>query len=257
VLNQLGQLAGKLPAQPEISLFLDAAATPAQKQALNVRLKQADIASARFVDKDAALASLVKAQQLEDISAGLPRNPLPDAWVIRPTNATRATLQTLQTQLAKQPGVAESQLDSAWAERLQAGLQLGRSVVWLLAGLFAIALVAISGNAIRAQVLSRRDEIQISRLIGATDHHIRRPFLYLGAVQGLLGGAAACGVVALAGWALGAPVARLSALYGSAFQLAAPAPAEWLAVLAFTTGFGWLGAGLSVNRALAKVESAQ
>lgn len=255
VLAQVSDLASSLPAQPEISLFLAPDATPGQKQALAARLKQPDIAHARFVDKDTALAGLAKAQRLEDITAGLPHNPLPDAWIVRPADTSRRALHDLRAQLAKQPGVAESQLDSAWADRLQAGLQVGRNLVWLLAGLFAIALVAISGNAIRAQVLARRDEIQISRLIGATDRHIRRPFLYLGAVQGLLGGLAACGVVALAGWALSAPVARLAALYGSSFQLAPPNLIELLSVLAFTTGFGWLGAWLAVSRTLAKVES--
>ncbi|MEQ1662789.1 MAG: permease-like cell division protein FtsX [Thiobacillus sp.] len=257
VLAQVSQLASSLPAQPEISLFLAPEASPGDKHALAARLKQADIAHARFVDKNIALARLAKAQRLEDVTAGLSNNPLPDAWIVRPADTSRSALQDLHKQLAKHPGVAESQLDSAWADRLQAGLQVGHNLVWLLAGLFAIALVAISGNAIRAQVLARRDEIQISRLIGATDRHIRRPFLYLGAAQGLLGGLAACGVVALAGWALNAPVTRLAALYGSSFQLAPPSLLEVLAVLAFTTAFGWLGSWIAVSRTLAKVESGQ
>jgi cell division transport system permease protein len=153
--------------------------------------------------------------------------------------------------------VAETHLDSQWADRLQAALAIGRTGVWLLAGLFAIALVAISGNAIRALVLSRRDEILVSRLIGATDRYIRRPFLYLGALQGLLGGLAAGGILALAGWMLRAPVAHLASLYGSAFDLAPPTGIEIVLVLALTTLFGWLGAWISVARALHQVEAAR
>lgn len=257
MLDNLNRLAGNLPAQPEISLFLDAGISPAQNQAIAARLKQSDIAQARHVSKDEALAALSSSQDLADITAGLTENPLPDAWVVRPEASSREELTRISEVLAKLPGVAETHLDSQWAERLQAALSIGRTGVWMLAGLFAIALVAISGNAIRAQVLVRRDEIQVSRLIGATDRYIRRPFIYLGALQGLLGGLAAGGVLALAGWQLHTPVEHLANLYGSAFRLLPPTSGEIAVVLGLTTLFGWLGAWISVTRALRQVESAR
>jgi cell division transport system permease protein len=257
LLDNLNRLAGNLPAQPEISVFLDAEASAAQKQALTARLKMPDIAEARFAPKEEALATLSMAQDLADITAGLTENPLPDAWVVRPRATSREELAKLSDQLATLPGVAETHLDSQWAERLQAALTIGRTSVWLLAGLFAIALIAISGNAIRAQVLSRRDEILVSRLIGATDRYIRRPFLYLGALQGLLGGLASGGVLALAGWMLHPPVAHLASLYGSAFHLLPPTATEIAVVLGLTTLFGWLGAWISVARALRQVEASR
>jgi len=255
-LGHLDRLAGDLPAQPEISIFLDAEASNAQKQAIAARLKQTDIAEARYVPKDEALAALSAAQGLADITAGL-ANPLPDAWVVRPQTASRAELARVAADLGKLPGVAEIHLDSQWADRLQAALAIGRTGVWLLAGLFAIALVAISGNAIRAQVLARRDEILVSRLIGATDRYIRRPFLYVGALQGLLGGLAAGGVLAVVGTLLRAPVEHLAGLYGSAFHLLPPTATEIVAVLGLTALFGWLGAWLSVTRALRQIEAAR
>jgi cell division transport system permease protein len=257
LLDNLNRLAGNVPAQPEISVFLDADASAPQKQALTARLKMPDIAEARFAPKEEALATLSMAQDLADITAGLTENPLPDAWVVRPRATSREELAKLSDQLATLPGVAETHLDSQWAERLQAALTIGRTSVWLLAGLFAIALIAISGNAIRAQVLSRRDEILVSRLIGATDRYIRRPFLYLGALQGLLGGLAAGGVLALAGWMLHPPVAHLASLYGSAFNLLPPTATEIAIVLGLTTLFGWLGAWISVARALRQVEASR
>jgi cell division transport system permease protein len=254
-LGHLDRLAGDLPAQPEISVFLNVEASTAQEQRIAARLKQPDIAEARFVPKDEALATLSTAQDLVDITAGLTQNPLPDAWVVRPQTTSREELARIAADLGKLPGVAETHLDSQWADRLQAALAIGRTGVWLLAGLFAIALVAISGNAIRAQVLARRDEILVSRLIGATDRYIRRPFLYVGALQGLLGGLAAGGVLAVAGTLLRAPVERLAGLYGSAFHLLPPTAIEIVAVLGLTTLFGWLGAWLSVTRALHQVEA--
>ena len=257
VLGNLSRLAGDLPAQPEISVFLDTEVSSAQKQAIAARLKQADIVSAHLVSKDAALAALSAEQGLADIAAGLTQNPLPDAWVVRPLASARDELAQVAAELSKLPGVAETHLDSQWADRLQAALAIGRTGVWLLAGLFAIALVAISGNAIRAQVLTRRDEILVSRLIGATDRYIRRPFLYLGALQGLLGGLAAGGVLAVAGAVLRAPVERLAGLYGSTFHLLPPTWLEIACVLGMTTLFGWLGAWISVTRALQQAEAAR
>lgn len=255
VLGNLNQLAGDLPAQPEISVFLDAEASAVQKQALTARLKQPDIAQARYVPRDEALATLSTAQDLSDITAGLTQNPLPDAWVVRPRTTSREGLARVADDLSKLPGVAETHLDSQWAERLQAALAIGRTSVWLLAGLFAIALIAISGNAIRAQVLARRDEIHVSRLIGATDRYIRRPFLYVGALQGLLGGLAAGGVLAIAGGVLRAPVTHLAGLYGSTFHLQPPTLIDIAVVLGLTTLFGWLGAWLTVARSLRQVEA--
>lgn len=256
-LANLGQVVGGLPAQPEISVFLDTKVSDGDRQTLSTRLKQPDIAAARYVPRDEALAALSASQDLADISAGLTQNPLPDAWVVRPQATSREDLARVADELGKLPGVAETHLDSLWADRLQAALAIGRAGVWLLAGLFAIALVAISGNAIRAQVLARRDEILVSRLIGATDRYIRRPFLYLGALQGLFGGLAAIGVLAVAGWILRAPVDRLAALYGSTFHLLPPTGIETAAVLGLTVLFGWLGAWLSVTRALRQVETAR
>ena len=254
-LVNLSRLAGDLPAQPEISVFLDARIAPAQQSAIAARLKQPDIAAARFVSRDEALSDLIAAQDLGDVTAGLASNPLPDAWVVRPRDTTRAAMTHIAAELGALPGVAETHLDSQWADRLQAALALGRAGVALLAALFAIALVAISGNAIRALVLARRDEIQVSRLIGATDRYIRRPFLYLGALQGLLGGLAAGTVLAGAGLWLRTPVEHLSSLYGSNFHLLPPSPPEIAVVLGFTTLFGWLGAWLSVTRSLRQVEA--
>ena len=256
-LDNLGRAAGKLPALPEISVFLATDAAPGARKAIEARLKQTDIAQARFVSRDEALARLSTEQDLSDVTAGLTENPLPDAWVVRPVDASQTTLTRLANELGTLPGVAETHLDSQWAERLAALLSIGHTIVWLLATLFAVALAAISGNAIRAQVLARRDEIQVSRLIGATDRHIRRPFLYLGAIQGLQGGAAALAVLAMAGWMLQAPVTHLATLYGSTFHLSPPGLSELALVGGLPALFGWLGAWVSVAGALRQVESAR
>ena len=256
LLSNLDRLAGDLPAQPEISVYLATDISPAERDAIAARIQRhPGLAMQRFVPRDEALKSLAQSQNLDDIIAGLETNPLPDAWVIRPTVTTPERMAQLQAEFRQLPGVEQVYMDSAWAQRLHAALDLGRTMVELLAALLGIAMVAISGNAIRALILAKRDEIEVSRLIGATDRYIRRPFLFLGGLQGLLGGLAAAGVLAGAGLLLEPYVARLAALYGSQYQLWPPTLLEISIALAVTTLLGWLGAWFTVARTFHQVET--
>lgn len=256
ILSNLDRLAGDLPAQPEISLYLATDISPAARDAIAARIQRhPGLAMQRFVPRDEALKALGQSQNLDDIIAGLEANPLPDAWVIRPTVTTPERMTQLQAEFKQLPGIDQVHVDSAWAQRLHAALDLGRTVVLLLAVLLGIAMVAISGNAIRALILAKRDEIEVSRLIGATDRYIRRPFLFLGGLQGLLGGLAATGVLAGAGLLLEPYVARLAALYGSQYQLWPPTLLEFAVALAVTTLLGWLGAWFTVARTFHQVET--
>src|SRR5205814_4046414 len=127
--------------------------------------------------------------------ASLGRNPLPDAFVV---TSQSESLETLATELAKLPGVAHVQADTLWARRLAALARIGRLGFGLLAALLGAGLFAVTFNTIRLQILTQREEIEVSKLIGATDAFIRRPFYYLGLLQGLAGGAMAVGIVAAA-----------------------------------------------------------
>jgi cell division transport system permease protein len=112
----------------------------------------------------------------------------------------------------------------------------------------------VTFNTIRLQILTQRDEIEVSKLIGATDAFIRRPFHYLGLLQGLAGGALALALVAALLAALNAEVRPLAESYGSGFRFGfLPLPGA-AAVLALAGGLGWLGAHLSVSRHLRQIE---
>ncbi len=89
-------------------------------------------------------------------------------------------IDKLSSDLAKLPGVAHVQADAAWARRLAAAASVGRVALWLLTALLGFGLVAVTFNTIRLQILTQRDEIEVSKLIGATDAFIRRPFYYWG-----------------------------------------------------------------------------
>jgi len=134
--------------------------------------------------------------------------------------------------------------------RLDGLLRLGRTGVVLLAGLLGMALIAVTFNTIRLQILTQRDEIELCRLIGATHSYIRRPFFYLGSMLGALGGLAALGIV-IGGLAyLNRDLGALAGFYGSDLRLSLPTPREMAIVLIIAAALGWLGAHLSVSRHL-------
>ena len=204
----------------------------------------------RFIPRAQAFEELKRTPAWRTCWTSLPRNPLPDAFVATVQGNRPEWLESLRSEASGWPRIEHVQLDSDWARRLDAALRVGRTLTLLLAGLLACALVAVTFNTIRLQILTRRDEIEVSGLIGATKPFIRRPFLYFGAIQGLAGGFTAWLVVAGAVWILNRDLAGLAALYASAWRLRALSAADAASLLAFSAGLGWLGASLSVSRHL-------
>ena len=145
-------------------------------------------------------------------------------------------------------------MDTEWVGRFLAMLEIIRRVVALAAGLLAIGVVIIVGNTIRLDIQNRRDEIEVAKLIGATDSFIRGPFLYTGFWYGLLGGLLAFGLVALALLALEGPVRRLAGLYASGFRLQGLGLAGALALSLGGAALGWLGSWVSATRNMRRIE---
>ena len=254
-LNNLQTFSRQLSSDPQVSIFMAIDAGAADVAAVEQRLKSnAEIGKVEFISREQALARLKRGAGLADVLANLGRNPLPDAFVVTARSNDPAILEGLHEQARKWPKVEHVQLDAEWARRLDAALNVGRALVTLLAGLLAIALVAVTFNTIRLQILTRRDEIEVSKLIGATNPFIRRPFLYFGALQGLAGGLAAWAIVAAAVLVLNNQLADLSGLYGTIVKLEWPSFGDTLILLGFSAALGWVGALLSVSRHLWQIE---
>ena len=250
-LNNLQTFSRQLSSDPQVSIFMAIDAGAADVAAVEQRLKSnAEIGKVEFISREQALARLKRGAGLADVLANLGRNPLPDAFVVTARSNDPAILEGLHEQARKWPKVEHVQLDAEWARRLDAALNVGRALVTLLAVLLAIALVAVTFNTIRLQILTRRDEIEVSKLIGATNPFIRRPFLYFGALQGLAGGLAAWAIVAAAVLVLNIQLADLSGLYGTIVKLEWPSFGDTLILLGFSAALGWMGALLSVSRHL-------
>jgi cell division transport system permease protein len=252
LLESLRAVSGRVALEPQLSVFLRPEAKRADAEALG-RVLRADprVARLRFVPREETLKELGAVEGMAEVIASLGRNPLPDAFVV---TTGEAALEPLAADLARLPGVAHVQADALWARRLAALERLGRLGLVLLAALLGAGLVAVTFNTIRLQILTQRDEIEVSKLIGATDAFIRRPFYYFGLLQGLAGGAFALGIVAALLAALNSELRPLADSYGSTWRFGF-LPAEGAAgVLALSGALGWLGAHLSVSRHLRDIE---
>jgi cell division transport system permease protein len=254
VLDNLRQLGQNTSGAQQISIFLDLDASKKDVTEIENRLRQLAGSQWRFVPRDEALTRLKGSEGMAEIVASLPRNPLPDAFILDLGERTPEALESLRQDILGWPNVAHVQLDSAWVKRFDAFIRLGKLAVTLLAGIFAAGLVAVTFNTIRLQVMAQSAEIEVARLIGATDAFIRRPFYYFGALQGVLGGLLAGALVLLALHLVTPLVGELAALYSGSFRLMAPAPLALLALAAAGGVLGWLGAQLSVSLSLRQLD---
>lgn len=255
LLKNVQALAEQLPAKPEISLFLAANSNDKTIENLRTRLAQhPDIANSRFISRDAALQQMQQDSALGDVIEGLDRNPLPDAFIVAPRIDSATALKTLRDELAQWEGIALVQLDSDWAYKLEALIALGRMLALILGSLLSLALVAVTFNTIRLQILTQREEIEVARLIGATNAFIRQPFLFFGAIQGLLGGIVTLLILAVGIRLANVPLAEVARLYGSDFRIHALGWDDSLSLLLFSVYLGWLGAWLSVSRHLSRIQ---
>jgi cell division transport system permease protein len=260
LLDNVRPMSETLSVDPEISIFLKQDTPRDQAEALAVQLRQTvkdKQAKIVFTPREKALDSLKDKNGLADVLATLGDNPLPDSYVLKLDAFRNAQAGGDVDQLAEQiralPGVDTVQVDSAWVKRLAALINILRLALLLLAATLGTVVVAVIFNTIRLQVLTQREEILVSKLIGATDSFIHRPFYYTGALLGLGAGALALGAVTAALRPLNTAIAEFARLYASEFQLAPLPPAAMAALLALSATLGLIAARLSVKRHTARL----
>ncbi len=240
----------------EISVYLEKGVSGERAQAIQKELERRDdVATVRLVTPAQALAEFRVNSGFGSALDALADNPLPTTLLVTPSLAASTTEGTtaLKTAIGAIAGVATAQLDSEWVQRLDAILELLRRVVLLTAALLAIGVLLIIGNTIRLDIANRRAEIEVMKLVGATDRFARRPFLWTGFWYGLSGGLIAIGLVAVVEFAIGGPTARLAALYGSSFQLNGLAWPTVGGTVLGAAGLGWIGAWLTASQHIREI----
>jgi len=260
LLDNVRPMSEQLSVDPEISVFVKQDTPRDQAEALAVQLRQTlpdKQAKIIFTSREKALESMREKSGLADVLTTLGENPLPDSYVLK-LDAFRLAqsggdVDQLAEQIRALPGVDTVQVDSAWVKRLAALLNILHLGLLLLAVTLGTVVVAVIFNTIRLQVMTQREEILVSKLIGATDSFIHRPFYYTGALLGLCAGALALGAVALALRPLNTAIAEFARLYASEFQLTPLQPPMMAGLLALSAGLGLIAALLSVQRHLSRL----
>lgn len=241
----------------EITLFLRKDLTQQEVDTVHKRLSLSSaIESVRWIDKQQALSEFKEQSGFGDALAALQQNPLPDVLIVTPVAAQRsaAAARQLLSQLQQEREVAEARLDLDWLTRLEAILAVIRHGLSALALLLCVAVVLIVGNTIRLNINSKRDEIMVMKLVGATDAYIQRPFLYTGIWYGLVGGVIAWVATALIIWWISGTVAHVSELYQSQFRIEGLNFIEMMVLWLVAIGLGLLGSYLAVRKHVRTIE---
>lgn len=237
--------------EPHVSVYLslDASAEDAKRVEQAIR-GEPDVMAVTYVPRAQALAELQASTHLAEVLAALDTNPLPDAFTVRMRSTDPASLAKVRTAWAALPKVDQVAADFEWSERLARWARLGEHLVGGAGLLLAAAVVFIVAHLVRLQVLTRREEIEVSQVIGATSADVRRPFLYHGALQGLLAGALAVALAAaFAAWARHELLA-LTPNYAAELKVVFLRPAESALLVAATGLLGLLAAWGAVSHQL-------
>jgi cell division transport system permease protein len=235
----------------DLSIYMDKKAGAERTAALAKLLRQrGDVAAVRIITADQAFKEFRDNSGFGDALDALTDNPLPDTLIATPTllASTPQGTDLLKAAIAGMADVQTVQLDTDWVKRLHGMLDILRRVVLLTGALLGAGVVLIVGNTIRLDILNRRAEIEVMKLVGASDGFARRPFLYSGIWYGLGGGLMALILVALAAVILAKPVNELAKLYGSPFHLEGLNFATAASVLGVAVGLAWLGSWLAATR---------
>ena len=248
---------GDLATAVQVTAYMKVGTPIARADQLARQLRERpEVASVRVIPAEQALKEFREYSGFGTALDALTDNPLPHALVVQPSVEQRdgGTIEALRAFLTAAPDVDIVQADAEWARRLAALLDVLRTLFLAAAGLLAVGVLAVIGNTIRLEIGARREEIEVTKLVGGSDAFVRRPFLYAGLFQGLFGGLLSLGLVALVIAAVEAPIARLTALYGGRFRLGGLSLEEAGIVLLVGASLGLIGAWIGAARHLSRIE---
>ena len=217
--------------------------------------QRADIESVDLVTSEQALAEFKLQSGFGEALDQLGDNPLPHALVVRPSAGnTGASLTLLQEEIGNLPETELVQVDTEWVHRFHAILDIVRQAIAIGAALLGIAIVVIIGNTIRLDIENRREEIEVTKLIGASNAFVRRPFLWTGFWYGLLGGSFALLLVQYGLYLLKGPVTRLAGLYQGEIAVASLGFAESSAIIGSAVFLGLFASWVTAARHMRRIE---
>ncbi len=255
--KSVSTLSFALEHKPHINVYVSPNASDTDIKAINDELTFTNgIESKKIISKQDALTSFEKASGIENILDSLDKNPLPTTFVITPqdTFLNVDDMQKLIDEIKKIDGIDEVQVNQEWLERLNMITEFTTTIVFILACLIACAIVFILSNTIRLLIANRKNEIIVSKLVGASDQFVRQPFLYMGFLYGLLGGLFAYGIYAVITLLLQQPINDIANSYKTTFSLYQLNDLESASLIISAAILGWLAARFSLGKHLSDIK---
>lgn len=256
-LDNVGKLSSAWGESTQISLFLHTSINKADAEKLMHKLKQHKaIRDVEIIDKEQGLELFRETSGFGDALKYLDNNPLPIVLVVHPkiTQNQPDLTSRLVRELEKNKLVELAQLDVQWVKRLYTLLEIANRSIWVISIMLSIAVLLIVGNTIRLDIQNRREEIEVSKLIGASDSFIRRPFLYTGLWYGFIGGVLAWLITSVSLLLIDSPVQRLAVLYNSNFHLTGLGLGNTLLLILISCTLGLIGSWIAVSKHLKDIE---
>jgi len=254
-LKNIDAVAGDFRSSSQIGLYLDLSIGEKQARALEKQIaKMENVTSTQFISRESSLEEFRQNSGFGKSIDTLSSNPLPHTIIVEPVEADTFTVRNLLNSLQAMPEVAIAKLDTEWLERLYTIIEIAKRSVIIITILFAFAVLLIIGNTIRLDIQNRYQEIIVTKLIGATDAFIRRPFLYGGIWYGLLGGIISWLIVEIGYLAIAGPLERLNLLYQSDMGLITFSFHDFIILITSSTLLGLAGSWIAVARHLNQIE---
>jgi len=217
--------------------------------------QRADVERVTLITADEALAEFRTQSGFGEALDHLTVNPLPHTLIVRPGSAnTDMSIALLDEELGNLPEADFVQVDTEWVRRFHAILEILKRSIAIGSALLGAAILVIIGNTIRLDIQNRREEIEVTKLIGASNAFVRRPFLYSGLWYGLGGGLLALLLVRYGLYAIEEPVSRLAGLYDSPFSVLALNLEESLLIVGLGVAMGLVGSWVAAARHMRRIE---
>lgn len=256
LLKNINAMSGDYRSITQITLYLDIKLSEKKARAFEREISgMKNVQSTEFISRQASLEAFRESSGFGKSIDTLANNPLPHTIIVEPrdeadTFAVKILLNTLQAD----PQVNIAKLDTEWLERLYTILEIAKRSVVMVTILFSIAVLLIIGNTIRLDIQNRYQEIIVTKLIGATNAFIRRPFLYGGVWYGLLGGLMSWLIVEIGYLAISGPLNRLNLLYQADLESITFTFQDFIVLVTSSTLLGLAGSWIAVARHLNQIE---
>jgi len=240
----------------DFSVYLRQGLSASEAEDLKRLIEQrADIESVELITADEALIEFKQQSGFGAALDQLGENPLPHALIVRPSPGnTGASIFLLQEEIGNLPETELVQVDTEWVQRFHAILDIVRQAIAIGSALLGVAIVVIIGNTIRLDIQNRREEIEVTKLIGASNAFVRRPFLWTGFWYGLLGGSFALLLVQYGLYLLREPVARLAGLYQGDITIASLGVTDSTAIIGAAVFLGLFASWFTTARHMRRIE---